>query len=44
MKLIFIDWTIMVTYFILVLGIGFALKRYLKTSTKLPAVFDRLFG
>src|SRR5712671_1779990 len=33
MKLTFIDWTIMVTYFVFVLGIGFALKRYMKTST-----------
>jgi len=29
----FIDWTIMVIYFVFVLGIGFALKRYMKTST-----------
>ncbi len=43
MKLTFIDWTIMVIYFVFVLGIGFALKRYMKTSTKLPATFDRLF-
>src|SRR5467141_1437415 len=28
-----IDWTIMIVYFIFVLGIGFALKRYVKTST-----------
>jgi len=33
MKLTFIDWTIMVIYFVFVLGIGFALKRYMKTST-----------
>ena len=33
MKLSFIDWTIMVIYFVFVLGIGFALKRYMKTST-----------
>src|SRR6266571_6258862 len=33
MKLTFIDWTIMVIYFVFVLGVGFALKRYMKTST-----------
>src|SRR5881397_2131763 len=33
MKLTFIDWTIMVIYFVFVLGIGFTLKRYMKTST-----------
>src|SRR5437764_7724114 len=33
MKLTFIDWTIMLIYFVFVLGIGFALKRYMKTST-----------
>src|SRR5438045_4836662 len=33
MKLTFIDWTIMVSYFVFVLGIGFALKRYMKTTT-----------
>src|SRR5204862_2648308 len=33
MKLTFIDWTIMVIYFVFVLGIGFALRRYMKTST-----------
>src|SRR5213596_2943044 len=33
MKLTFIDWTIMVIYFVFVLGIGFALKRFMKTST-----------
>src|SRR5947207_3779120 len=33
MKLTFIDWTIMVIYFVFVLGIGFALKRYMETST-----------
>ena len=27
-----IDWTIMVVYFVFVLGIGFALKRYMRTS------------
>jgi SSS family solute:Na+ symporter len=32
-KLTFIDWTIMVIYFVFVLGIGFALKRYMRTST-----------
>jgi solute:Na+ symporter, SSS family len=32
MKLTIIDWTIMVVYFVFVLGIGFALKRYMKTS------------
>jgi len=33
MKLSVIDWAIMVIYFVFVLGIGFALKRYMKTST-----------
>src|SRR5216110_3496143 len=33
MKLTFIDWTVMVIYFVFVLGIGWALKRYIKTST-----------
>src|SRR5438034_7976007 len=33
MKLTFIDWIIMLVYFIFVLGIGFALKRYVKTSS-----------
>lgn len=33
MQLTLIDWLIMATYFIFVLGIGFALKRYMKTST-----------
>src|ERR1044071_4999692 len=33
MKLTFIDWTVMVIYFVFVLGIGFALKRYMKSST-----------
>ena len=28
-----IDWTIMIVYFVFVLGIGVALKRYIKTST-----------
>jgi len=32
MKLTFIDWTIMSVYFVFVLGIGFALNRYMKTS------------
>ncbi len=33
MNLTFIDWSIMLLYFVFVLGIGFALKRYTKTST-----------
>ncbi|HXD30373.1 MAG TPA: sodium:solute symporter family protein [Pyrinomonadaceae bacterium] len=33
MNLTFVDWTIMVIYFAFVLGIGVALKRYMKTST-----------
>src|SRR4026208_167566 len=33
MQLTFVDWTIMLIYFLFVLGIGFALKRYMKTST-----------
>lgn len=33
MKLTVLDWTIMIVYFVFVLGIGFALKRYMKTST-----------
>ncbi|HWQ33533.1 MAG TPA: sodium:solute symporter family protein [Blastocatellia bacterium] len=33
MKLTLLDWTIMVIYFGFVLGIGFALRRYMKTST-----------
>lgn len=32
MNLTLIDWLIMLLYFIFVLGIGFALKRYMKTS------------
>lgn len=32
MKLTIIDWAIMVVYFVFVLGIGVALKRYMKTS------------
>jgi solute:Na+ symporter, SSS family len=32
MKLTLIDWLIMLVYFVFVLGIGFALKRYMKTS------------
>ena len=33
MKLTIIDWVIMLIYFVFVLGIGFALKRYMKTTT-----------
>ncbi|MEQ1762298.1 MAG: sodium:solute symporter family protein [Pyrinomonadaceae bacterium] len=33
MKLTFVDWTVMIIYFVFVLGIGFTLKRYMKTST-----------
>ena len=33
MQLTLIDWLIMAIYFIFVLGIGFALKRYMKTSS-----------
>src|SRR5215207_365769 len=33
MKLTFLDWSVMLIYFLFVLGIGFALKRYMKTST-----------
>src|SRR2546428_12399087 len=33
MKLTAIDWIIMLVYFVFVLGVGFALKRYMKTST-----------
>lgn len=32
MKLTYVDWLIMLLYFVFVLGIGFALKRYMKTS------------
>jgi len=32
-NLTWIDWLIMLVYFVFVLGIGFALKRYTKTST-----------
>ena len=32
MKLTSVDWLIMVLYFVFVLGIGFALKRFMKTS------------
>ncbi|HUX44779.1 MAG TPA: sodium:solute symporter family protein [Terracidiphilus sp.] len=32
MKLTSVDWIIMLLYFVFVLGIGFALKRYMKTS------------
>ena len=33
MNLTAIDWIIMLVYFVFVLGIGFALRRYMKTST-----------
>ena len=33
MKLTYLDWAIMLVYFVFVLGIGVALKRYMKTST-----------
>jgi SSS family solute:Na+ symporter len=33
MHLSIIDWLIMLVYFVFVLGIGFALKRYMRTST-----------
>jgi SSS family solute:Na+ symporter len=33
LNLTFIDWTIMLVYFVFVLGIGVALKRFMKTST-----------
>ena len=33
MTLTFADWSIMLIYFLFVLGIGIALKRYMKTST-----------
>src|SRR5215218_2761792 len=33
MKLTFVDWSVMLVYFLFVLGIGFTLKRYMKTST-----------
>src|SRR5512145_885153 len=33
MKLTFVDWAIMLIYFVFVLGIGWALKRYMKTSS-----------
>jgi len=32
LKLTSVDWVIMLLYFVFVLGIGFALKRYMKTS------------
>jgi SSS family solute:Na+ symporter len=32
-NLTYIDWLIMLVYFVFVLGIGFALKRYMRTST-----------
>ncbi len=33
MNLTFIDWLIMLLYFVFVLGIGFTVKRYMKTSS-----------
>ena len=33
MNLSLVDWIIMLIYFVFVLGIGFALKRFMKTST-----------
>lgn len=33
MNLTSIDWVIMLLYFVFVLGVGFAVKRYMKTST-----------
>ena len=33
MHLSIVDWAIMLVYFVFVLGIGFALKRYMRTST-----------
>src|SRR6476620_9263939 len=33
MRLTFVDWAVMLIYFVFVLGIGVALKRYMKTST-----------
>jgi solute:Na+ symporter, SSS family len=33
MNLSWVDWVIMLVYFVFVLGIGFALKRYMRTST-----------
>ena len=32
MTLSIVDWLIMLVYFVFVLGIGFALKRYMRTS------------
>jgi SSS family solute:Na+ symporter len=32
LNLTYVDWTIMLLYFVFVLGIGFALKRHMKTS------------
>jgi solute:Na+ symporter, SSS family len=32
LKLTYVDWLIMLLYFVFVLGIGFALKRFMKTS------------
>jgi len=28
-----VDWTVLIVYFLFVIGVGFALKRYMKTST-----------
>src|SRR5687768_6960989 len=33
MKLTFVDWSIMLVYFAFVLGIGYQLRRYMRTST-----------
>src|SRR5215217_5546590 len=33
MRLTFVDWAVMLIYFAFVLGIGFALKRFMRTST-----------
>ncbi len=33
MNLTYVDWTIMLVYFVFVLGIGFVLKRTTRTST-----------
>ena len=33
MNLTYVDWTIMIVYFVFVLGIGFVLKRTTRTST-----------
>src|SRR5262249_2222543 len=49
MNLTYIDWTIMVVYFVFVLGIGFMLRRSIRSSTdfflsgrSLPAWFTGL--